>query len=183
MKLIVGLGNPEKKYEKTRHNTGFIVLDNYLQDADWKKKFNALYCKKTINGEIVYFVKPLTYVNLSGIAVKEYVDYFDIDMEDLLVIQDDLSQDIGSYKLKKNSSSGGHNGIKSIIAQLNSEEFARLKIGIRNEYLDDIVEFVLGKFSKKDMELLKNNLDIYNEIIDSFIKKGIDYTMNIYNRK
>ena len=183
MKLVVGIGNPERKYDKTRHNIGFRVLDHYLPDADWQTKFNAMYYKKTIKGEIVYFIKPLTYVNLSGIAVREYVNYFDIALEDILIIQDDLAQEIGSYKLKKNSSSGGHNGIKSIIQELGSEEFARLKIGIKNDYLKDTVSFVLGKFTKKDNEIIENNLEVFDDIIDSFIKKGIDYTMNIYNRK
>ena len=183
MKLVVGIGNPEKKYDRTRQNIGFRVLDHYLPDADWQTKFNAMYYKKTIKGEIVYFIKPLTYVNLSGIAVREYVNYFDIALEDILIIQDDLAQEIGSYKLKKNSSSGGHNGIKSIIQELGSEEFARLKIGIKNDYLKDTVSFVLGKFTKKDNEIIENNLDVFDDIIDSFIKKGIDYTMNIYNRK
>jgi len=181
MKLIVGLGNPEKKYDNTRHNVGFMILDNYLNGEIWQEKFNALYIKKNINEEVVYFIKPLTYVNLSGLALKQYVNYFNIDIKDILVIHDDLDIEIGKYKLKRNSSSGGHNGIKSIIKELNTDAFLRLKIGIKNNDLNDIIDFVLGKFKSTELELINNKL--YLEIINSFIKNGIEKTMNIYNKK
>ncbi|MBE6140076.1 MAG: aminoacyl-tRNA hydrolase [Firmicutes bacterium] len=181
MKLIVGLGNPEKKYDNTRHNVGFMILDNYLNGEIWQEKFNALYIKKNINEEVVYFIKPLTYVNLSGLALKQYVNYFNIDIKDILVIHDDLDIEIGKYKLKRNSSSGGHNGIKSIIKELNTDAFLRLKIGIKNNDLNDIIDFVLGKFKSTELELINNK--IYLEIINSFIKNGIEKTMNIYNKK
>ena len=103
MKLIVGLGNPDKEYDKTRHNVGFMVIDNYLGSVNWSNKFNALYCEKVINGEKIIFVKPLTYMNNSGNAVGEFVRYFNIDNKDILVIQDDLDQELGKIKLKQNS--------------------------------------------------------------------------------
>ena len=183
MKLIVGIGNPGKEYENTRHNVGFMVLDAYLGDVSYQEKFNALYTKKIIDGETVYFLKPLTYVNNSGQAVAAFMKYFDIDIKDLLVIHDDLDEDVGKYKLKINSSSGGHNGIKSIISHLNSQAFLRLKIGINSEFRKDTIDFVLGKFSKSEMEVFKGNLEIYKDIIDSFVKNGTDKTMNIYNTK
>ena len=183
MKLIVGLGNPDKEYDQTRHNVGFMVLDSYLGSVLWQEKFNALFYKINIDGEVVYFVKPLTYMNLSGNAVQQYVHYFNIEIEDILVIQDDLDLDFGNYKLKKNSSSGGHNGIKSIIKELNSDAFLRLKIGIKNEQKRDVVDFVLGKFSKKELDKFTEMNKIYKDIINSFIKNGIDRTMNIYNTK
>ena len=130
MKIIVGLGNPGSSYNDTRHNVGFIVLDNYLGDVKWKKKFNAEYYEEIINGEKVLFVKPLTYMNLSGDAVVQFVNYYDIDLSDILVVHDDLDLKFGTYKLKTNSCDGGHYGIKSIINRLNSKDFARLKIGI-----------------------------------------------------
>lgn len=183
MKLIVGLGNPGKEYESTRHNVGFWLLDNYLGNVAWQEKFKANYFKITKNGEVIYFIKPLTYMNESGSAVKEFVKYFQINIEDILVIQDDLDEQIGDYKLKKNSSAGGHNGIKSIINALGSDAFLRLKIGINNEYRTNTIDFVLGKFSFKDQELLNNNLPVLKKIIDSFIDNGIERTMNIYNTK
>ena len=183
MKLIVGIGNPGKEYENTRHNVGFMVLDAYLGDVSYQEKFNALYTKKIIDGETVYFLKPLTYVNNSGQAVAAFMKYFDIDIKDLLVIHDDLDEDVGKYKLKVNSSSGGHNGIKSIISHLNSQAFLRLKIGINNKFRKDTIDFVLGKFSKSEMEVFKGNLETCKDIIDSFVKNGTDKTMNIYNTK
>lgn len=182
MKLIVGIGNPGEEYENTRHNIGFMIIDNFLGIIKYQEKFNTMYYKKEINGEIVYFIKPLTYVNNSGIAVRKFMDYFNIDIDDLLVIQDDLDEEIGKYKLKKHSSSGGHNGIKSIISSLKSEDFLRLKVGINNKH-NDVIDFVLGKFSKKEKKIIDENMNIFKEIIYSFIKDGSDKTMNIYNSR
>ncbi len=183
MKLIIGLGNPGKEYENTRHNIGFMVLDRYLKNVDYREKFQAKYYKTTLYGEIVYFVKPLTYMNLSGISVKEFVRFFNISIADILVIQDDLDQPFGKYKLKKNSSSGGHNGIKSIINELKSDEFIRLKIGIKNDTLKDAANFVLNKFTSQELNIIEDMFPEYIEIIDSFIKYGSDKTMNNYNTK
>ena len=183
MKLIVGLGNIGKEYDKTRHNVGFMVVDNYLKTSDFQEKFNSLYCKKIINNETVYFVKPKTYMNNSGVAVQQFVNYFDININDILIIQDDLDEEVGCYKLKKHSSSGGHNGIKSIISALNSEDFLRLKIGISSSSDIPVIDYVLGKFSKDDINKIMNNMDTFCDIIDSFISCGADKTMNKYNTK
>ena len=183
MKLIVGLGNPEKKYDNTRHNIGFMVLDYYLNNVNWQEKFNALYYKTLINNETVMFIKPLTYMNLSGQAVREYVNYFNIDIKDILVIQDDLDEEIGCFKLKTNSSSGGHNGIKSIITELNTQDFARLKVGIGTDNINDTIDYVLGKFNSNEQKILHDLMPTFKEIINSFIEKGIERTMNIYNTK
>ncbi len=183
MKLILGIGNPGKKYENTRHNIGFMVIDAYLGNTNYQEKFNSLFIKKEIAGEIVFFVKPLTYVNNSGIALRNFIDYFHIDLDNILIIQDDLDEEFGKYKLKTNSSSGGHNGIKSIINHLNSQNFLRLKIGINNPNKKDVIDFVLSKFSKHEMNILNEMMQTYKNIIDSFIKNGIDKTMNIYNTK
>lgn len=183
MKLIVGLGNPGKEYEKTRHNIGFMVIDSYLKEVKWQEKFQALYYKTNINNELVYFIKPQTYMNLSGKSVAEYVKYFNIAIDDILVIQDDLDQDFGKYKLKKNSSSGGHNGIKSIINCLGTDTFLRLKIGIKNAQKDNVIDFVLGRFSQEEQNTFIKMSPIFSEIIDSFLTKGIDRTINIYNSK
>ena len=183
MKLIVGLGNPDKEYDKTRHNVGFMVIDNYLGSVNWSNKFNALYCEKVINGEKIIFVKPLTYMNNSGNAVGEFVRYFNIDMKDILVIQDDLDLNVGDYKLKCHSSSGGHNGIKSIISSLGNQDFPRLKVGIGSVKKDQVIDYVLGKFSKVELETLNSEFITFGKIIDSFINVGIDKTMNVYNTK
>ena len=183
MKLIVGLGNPGKDYKDTRHNVGFIVLDNYLKIDDWKEKFNALYHENRINGEKVIFVKPLTYMNLSGDAVVQFVNYYDIELDDILIIHDDLDLNFGTYKLKKNSSAGGHNGIKSIINRLGSEDFARLKVGIFHDKSIDTKDYVLGNFSKTEKEKFNEMQKDFDKIIESFIIDGIERTMNIYNTK
>lgn len=181
MKLIVGLGNPGKEYEKTRHNVGFMILDSYLKDEKWKEKFNALYVEKVIDGIKVLFVKPLTYMNLSGDAVVKFVNYYDIDINDVLVIHDDLDISFGTYKLKFNSSDGGHNGIKSIINRFNSKAFSRLKIGVSHDKSIDTKDYVLGEFSKIELDTLNNSQTLFEKIIESFIKEGIDKTMASFN--
>ena len=183
MKLIVGLGNPGKEYDKTRHNIGFMVLDDYLGNVKWSNKFNALYYESFIGTEKVIFLKPLTYMNNSGNAVGEFVRYYNFDMKDILIIQDDLDEEIGLYKLKVNSSSGGHNGIKSIISSLGTQSFPRLKVGIGSVKKDEVIDYVLGKFSHSELKIITNNYKVFNEIIDSFVVSGIDKTMNIYNTK
>ena len=125
MKLIVGLGNPGKEYENTRHNIGFIFIDNYAKSKNIDintEKFNGLYTKTTINNEQVILLKPLSYMNLSGEVVKKYVDYFKININDILVINDDLDMDLGRIRLRLSGSSGGHNGLKNIALNLNTDK-------------------------------------------------------------
>ena len=183
MKLIVGLGNPGDKYVDTRHNVGYLVIDGYLGDVKWKNKFNAEYYEDNIAGEKVLFVKPLTFMNLSGDAVQEFVNYYDIDLDDILIIHDDLDLPFGKYKLKVDSSAGGHNGVKSIINRLGSQDFARLKVGISHDRSIDTKDYVLGNFSKEDKEVFDKMCETFNKIINCFIKEGIARTMNIYNTK
>ena len=181
MKLVVGLGNPQKEYEFTRHNIGFMVLDSFVSGFAEEKKFSALIKKEKISGVDVLFVKPLTFMNLSGNAVSKIARYYQIDVEDILVIQDDLDMKVGTYKLKKNSSSGGHNGIKSIIENLKTQQFTQLKIGISNNKNYDTKDYVLGKFSKQENEKLNSVIVISQKIIDDFIKNDKEYIMNTYN--
>jgi len=182
MKLIVGLGNPGREYKNTRHNIGFMVLDNYLGKVDWKIKQENNFYQTEINNEQVIFIKPLTYMNLSGLAVSKIVNFYKIDVKDILVIQDDLDMGTGTYKIKRNSSSGGHNGIKSIISEINSEEFARLKIGISKSKQIPVDKYVLGKFSTDEITKINSNMNTFNEIIDVFIKLGIEEAMARYNK-
>ena len=181
MKLIVGLGNPGKEYENTRHNIGYMIIDNFVNSDNWNKESLAYVLKQTINNENVLFIKPTTYMNLSGQAVQYYLNYYKIDTKDLLVIQDDMDLDIGKVRLKLKSSAGGHNGIKDIIKNIKTDEFLRLKIGI-SKPTNDTIEFVLGKFPKSDLEILKNNMNTYNQIITDFINNTkIETLMNRYN--
>jgi len=207
MKLIVGLGNPGKEYDNTRHNIGFMVLDNYLENASWKdnenkkinsdilnniinnyqntvtwqQKFNALYTTININGEKVYFIKPQTYMNLSGNSVNEFANFFKIEPKDILVIHDDLDLPLGKYRIKANSSAGGHNGVKSIIERLGTNSFARLKIGISHNKDYDTKDYVLGHFNKEEQVELNKLLPTFNKIINSFISDDIKKVMNDYN--
>lgn len=181
MKLIVGLGNPGKEYENTRHNVGFMVVDNYTKGETFQSKFNGLYIKKVINGENVIILKPQSYMNLSGDVVVEFVNFFKIDTEDILIIRDDLDIEVGKAKIKFDSSSGGDNGIKSIINRLNTQAFTQFKIGIGNNKLYDTKDYVLGRFSKEELELLNNIIDKSSKIIDDFITCGKDEIMSKYN--
>ena len=180
MKLVVGLGNPGREYKNTRHNIGFMVLDNYLGKVDFKSKMESYFYQTEINNEEVIFIKPLTYMNLSGLAVSKVVKFYKINIEDILIIQDDVDLDVGNYKVKKNSSSGGHNGIKSIISELGSEEFARLKVGIGKSERIPTDKYVLGKFTDEEQNKITENFPIYNKIIETFINKGIDEVLNTY---
>ena len=149
MKLICGLGNPGKEYENTRHNVGFMIIDNYCYPDKFSQKFNGLYLEKNINGEKVIFLKPQSYMNLSGTVVRPFIDYYKIEKKDVLIIRDDLDLDLGHTRLKYNSSSGGDNGIKSIIQELKSQEFYQYKVGISNNKRKDTKDYVLGRFSKE----------------------------------
>ncbi len=182
MKLIVGLGNIGKEYKNTRHNIGFMVLDNYLGKVNWKVKMESYIYKTSFDNEEVIFVKPMTYMNLSGLAVSKIVSYYNIDLQDILVIHDDLDLPIATFKVKKNSSSGGHNGIKSIISELKSEDFGRLKIGIDKNPNIPTDKYVLGKLTKNELDLINNNMPSYLKVIDLFISNGIDYTMQNYKQ-
>lgn len=181
MKLIIGLGNPGKEYENTRHNIGFMVIDNYLKNEKFKTKFNGMYLKKVINNEEVIFLKPLSYMNLSGEVVKKYVNYFKINLSDLLIISDDLDMPCFKIKLKYKGSSGGHNGLKNIIQNINTEEFKRLKIGISNNLNIDTKSYVLSKFNQEELEKLHKKFEITNNIINDFINLDFEKVMSKYN--
>ena len=186
MKLIVGIGNPGKEYEHTRHNIGFDALDLYAKKNNLlqtKEKFNGLYYETIIDGEKVILLKPQSYVNLSGIVVRKYVDYFKIEIDDILVIVDDLDQAIGQYKIKANSGSGGHNGLKNIEEHLNTKKYKRLKIGIANNKSMDTKDYVLGRFSKEERDVINHNLEISTDVIDDFVKLDFNQLMTKYNTK
>ena len=184
MKLIVGLGNPGKEYENTRHNIGYIFIDSLADKLGVsidKKKFNGLYTEAVINNEKVLLVKPLSYMNLSGEVVEKFVNFYKIDINDILIINDDLDLDVGRVRLRLKGSSGGHNGLKNIALHLKTEDFKRLKIGISNNKLIDTKDYVLGKFTKEDKEIINNlKYKIVNLLMD-FVNTDFDKLMAKYN--
>lgn len=184
MKMIVGLGNPGREYENTRHNMGFIVIDNFAKSLDVsidKKKFNAFYTDLFIDGEKVLLVKPLSYMNLSGEVVQSFANYYDVDYSDILVISDDLDLDFLSYRLRLFGSSGGHNGLKDIERCLGSNKFRRFRIGISNNKSIDTKDYVLGKFSKDETKLIDEFLPKTVNILNDFIKIDFERLMSKYN--
>ncbi len=186
MKLVVGIGNPGKEYEYTRHNIGFDTIDmlaSKLNITTSKEKFNGVYFETIINGEKVLLLKPQSYVNLSGTVVRKFMDYFKIDVEDILVVVDDLDQKIGNYKLKSNSSSGGHNGLKNIEQNLGTKDYKRLKIGIDNGNKDNVVDYVLGRFGKEERTIIDKVIEIGAEIILDFTNTDFNKLMTKYNKK
>ena len=187
LKLIVGLGNPGKEYENTRHNIGFYVVDNYLNsknlNVNWSKKFNGLYYQTNLYGEKVIFLKPQSYMNLSGGVVRKYIDYFKINIDDVLIISDDLDLNVGNFKLREKGSSGGHNGLKDIESNLGTNIYKRLKIGISNDNSIDTKDYVLGKFSVKEKEIYNElNSALFNVLDDYFVGSFSDL-MCKYNKK
>lgn len=187
MKLIVGIGNPGKEYEKTRHNVGFNVLDKYINyksvDTKWKEKFNGLYIESNINGEKVIFLKPQSYMNLSGGVVRKFIDFFKINTDDILIISDDLDLNVGNYKLKDTGTSGGHNGLKDIESNIGTKDYKRLKIGISNNKDMDTKDYVLGKLSKEDVKVIDNLFDEIRQVLDDYFDIDFPSLMNKYNRK
>lgn len=162
MKLIVGLGNPGKKYENTRHNTGFAVIDRTLAKLNVeldKNKFNADYTMINRNGEEIYILKPLTYMNLSGEAVVPFMKYFGIEPDDLVVVHDDLDLPVGKIRLRQSGSCGGQNGMRNIIDLLGDSNIKRIRVGIGKDPLIPVVDYVLGKTKKEDLEVYNQALD------------------------
>lgn len=188
MYVILGIGNPGKKYDGTRHNIGFITLD-YLESKYGIKinkiKHKALIGEGNIAGEKVLLVKPQTYVNLSGESLREICAYYKVPIEQVIIIHDDVSLNCGRLRIRKKGSDGGHNGLKSIIYQLQSDAFTRIKIGVGappEHY--DMADWVLGRFSKDEISHLSPLVEcVAEEVIPELIKNGADSAMNKYNGK
>ena len=188
MFVIVGLGNPEKKYFHTRHNVGFDTIDA-LSDKYGigltETKFKAVYGKGRIGTERVILVKPLTYMNLSGEAVAPICNYFKVDSKtDLIVISDDVELDVGKLRIRPKGSSGGHNGLKNIIAQLGHEEFTRVRIGVGKKPKEwDMVDWVLGHFEGEDAISIKEGIENACDAVVEIMESGTDSAMNKFNGK
>lgn len=184
MKLVVGLGNPGKEYEKTRHNMGFMAIDKYATSKGLffdKEKFGGIYTCFLYNNEKIMLLKPQKYINLSGDVIKKYMDYFKIDIDNLLVISDDLDMNMGKIKIKYKGSSGGHNGLKNIEANLNTRNYKRIKIGISNNKQMDTKEYVLGKLDQESNQIIQNTIEKFPQILDDYLSMSFDNLMNKYN--
>lgn len=186
MKLIIGLGNPGKEYENTRHNVGFktidIILNKYNISLN-KNKFNADYYQGNINNEKVIILKPLTYMNLSGEAIIQFINYFKIAIKDIIIIYDDMQINLGDIRVRAKGSSGGQNGMNNIIKHLHSNEFARIRIGIGKNDNYNMKDFVLSKFNKEEEDILNNALKKAADAAISFINNDINNVMNQYNKR
>ena len=185
MKVICGLGNPGRRYRLTRHNIGFVFLDyiqNQLNISFKPGKGDYNYCEAEIADQPVLFVQPLTYMNLSGTAVIQILEYFCVNPDDLLIVYDDFHLPFGELRFRKKGSSGGHNGIASIIYELETDIFARLKIGIGDQF-EDSVDFVLSKFSKLERKQIESLMKNAYEALNIWLTQGIDIAMNHFNRK
>ena len=185
MYLIVGLGNPEPEYSRTRHNMGFDTINKLASKYKiemTREKFEGIYGNGIINNEKVILLKPQTYMNLSGKSIKQFINFYKISIENLLVIYDDMDIDIGKIKVRKQGSAGSHNGMKSIVNELQTTKFSRIRIGIgkpQNDY--EKINYVIGKIEDKEYNQLEKGIDIAVEALGEFINNGIDNTMNKYN--
>lgn len=184
--LIVGLGNPGDEYAGTRHNTGFMVLDAFAKASNiiFEDRRYGYIAETSIKGRKVFLLKPTTYMNLSGNAVRYWLNKENIDIERLLVIVDDLSLPLGTLRLKGKGSNGGHNGLGNIQSVIGTQQYARLRVGIGNDFPKGMqVDWVLGKYDEDDLKVLNPNIETAVEIIKSFVLSGLDITMNKFNSK
>lgn len=184
MKLIVGLGNPGREYENTRHNIGFMCINKLIEHFKVNldsNKFDGKYSMFNYNNEKIILLEPQKYMNLSGEVIRDFVKFYKIDINDILIICDDLDTSIGTYRLRYKGSSGGHNGLKNIELHLKSKEYKRIKIGISNNKNMDTKDYVLGKFTKDELELINPIINKIPNIIEDYLKLPFDNVMNKYN--
>lgn len=187
MYYIVGLGNPGIQYENTRHNAGFITIDYLARkySIDVRKiKFKSLIGQGVISGHKVMLVKPQTYMNNSGEAIREIYNYFDFDHDKLIVIYDDIDIDFGSIRIRKKGSAGTHNGMKSIIYNLEFDDFPRIKVAVgkKPSYMD-LANFVLSGFSKQEVKIIEEEVKLASDAIEMILEEGIEKTMSMFNSK
>jgi PTH1 family peptidyl-tRNA hydrolase len=186
MKLIVGLGNPDNKYDQTRHNVGFMVVDALAERFGAtvrRKKFNALTEEIHAEDTKLLLLKPQQYMNLSGHAVATAAGFYKLSPADILVVTDDMALDVGRVRLRAKGSAGGHNGLKDIIARLGSEDFGRLRVGIGNSGRMDAAAYVLSRFSADEREVIDRAVRTAADAIGCWLRDGIDLAMTRYNVK
>ena len=189
MKAVFGLGNPKKRYHKSRHNVGFMVVSSLGEDVRIKikrRRFSAKTGIGEVDGEKVLLALPQTYMNRSGISVSKALDFFRLSQRDIIVVYDDMDLDFGRLRIRKGGSSGGHRGVQSIIDYIDSKDFIRLKLGIGRPgrgagWQGDPVDFVLGPFSPAEEDVLQDMIDRAKEAILTIMQKGVDFSMNRFN--
>lgn len=185
MYLIVGLGNPEEEYARTRHNMGFDAINKIAKNNNIdinKKKFNSIYGLGEIEGEKVVLLKPQTYMNLSGNAVRDFMNFYKIKEAELIVIYDDLDIEPGIIKIRKKGGPGTHNGMKSVVHEIQTENFCRIRVGIGNpKYKNDLLNYILTKIPNEEYEKLEEATDLAAKAVSEIIKNGLDKAMNKYN--
>ncbi|CDE90686.1 MAG: aminoacyl-tRNA hydrolase [Clostridia bacterium] len=185
MYLIVGLGNPESEYAHTRHNMGFDTINELAKNNNiniTKTKFKALYETGIIQNEKVILLKPQTYMNLSGEAIKEARDFYNVKPEEIIVIYDDIDIEKGKIKLRKKGGPGSHNGMKSVVQELNTTDFIRIRVGIgQPEFKSDMINYVIGKVPEEEQKILQQGTKKAAEAIEEILKNGIDIAMNKFN--
>jgi len=182
--LIVGLGNPGDEYAQTRHNTGFMVLDAFAKASNtvFSDRRYGFVAEASLRGRKVFLLKPTTFMNLSGNAVRYWLNKENIDQQRLLVVSDDVALPLGAFRLKANGSNGGHNGLGHI-QQLIGQQYARLRMGIGADYpMGGQIDWVLGRYSQAELDMLQPSIDVAVKIIESFVLAGIDITMNQFNK-
>ena len=188
MYIIVGLGNYEKKYENTRHNIGFEVIDKLADQENisvLEMKHRAVIGKGVVAGQKCILAKPLTYMNLSGECVRELIDYYKVDeTAELVVISDDISLDVGQLRIRKKGSAGGHNGLKNIIAHLGHDTFVRIRTGVGEKPKEwDLADYVLGHFSTEERKIMDESVGRAADAIRMILSQGADAAMNEFNKK
>lgn len=184
MYLIVGLGNPEKDYANTRHNMGFNVINKLSEKYEIQvnhSKFKGLYGTGIVNNEKIMLLKPQTFMNLSGESVKEVVDYYKIDLKDILVIYDDIDLEPGLIRIRKSGGPGTHNGMKSIVHCLKEQNFSRIRVGIGKPENGDLIEYVIGAIDKEDEMNLEKGVEKAVEAVSCILENNIDIAMNQFN--
>lgn len=188
MYLIVGLGNPGRQYEATRHNMGFDVVDRLVEEYRIPQggvKFNAMYGKGIIGGQQALLMKPLSYMNLSGGPVRDMANYFKIDPEtEMIVIYDDIDLDPGQLRIRKQGSAGGHNGIKDLIQKLGTQKFIRIRVGVGAKPKDwDLADYVLGRIPGEERKLVDEAQERACKAVETILSEGVDAAMNEFNKK
>jgi len=185
MYLIIGLGNPEEEYSKTRHNMGFNTINKLAEQYNIeisRSKYQGLYENAIIEGQKVILVKPQTYMNLSGECVRQFVDFYKIEKENIIIIYDDMDFEPGQVKVRKKGQAGGHNGMKSIIQNLGTDEFPRIRIGIgRPEHNGDEINYVIGAIPEEEIPKLNEGIEKAKEAVIEILRNGIDSAMNKFN--
>ncbi len=188
MYLVIGLGNPGRQYDMTRHNIGFHTIDYIADEYNVKinkLKYKALYGECEISGEKTYLIKPQTYMNLSGESIIDFVNFFKVPIENVIVISDDINIDTGRLRIRPKGSAGGHNGLKSIIYMLQSDEFPRIRMGVGAPKHDDyeLADFVLGRFTKEEIPIMEDAIKRAKSAVEEIIKNGPQSAMNKFNGK